>query len=216
MQIVFETHAISEDNESGVASGWNHGRLSDTGRVLAKELCDRRRTDGIQVVFTSDLRRAVETADIAFGDTGLPILHDWRLRECNYGVRNGAPRVELERTRREHLDEPYPGGESWRQAVRRVGRFLDDLHLGWKGSRVLVIGHTATRWAFEHYLNGIPLEDLIEAEFQWRPGWEYVTHEARLYPDRHLLAKPEMPGKTVVDLIGVIENAGIDVWLDGG
>ncbi|MBI4786124.1 MAG: histidine phosphatase family protein [Chloroflexi bacterium] len=173
IQIVFETHSISEDNERGVASGWHHGRLSEQGRRLAKDLGQRRRQDGIHTVFTSDLRRAVETAEIAFEDTPIPILLDWRLRECDYGDQNGMPTAELHPNRRQHLDQPYPGGESWRQAVHRVGRFLDDLGLRWKGARVLVIGHVATRWALEHYLNGVSLEDLVAAEFEWCPGWEY-------------------------------------------
>ena len=174
IQIVFETHSVSEDNEQGIATGWHPGRLSEKGRLLAQSLGERRSADGIRTVFTSDLRRAVETAEIAFGGTSTPILHDWRLRECDYGELNGMSRIELHRSRRHHLDEPYPGGESWRQAVQRVGRFLPDLHLRWAGSRVLVIGHIATRWALEHYLNGISLEELVEAEFNWQPGWEYL------------------------------------------
>lgn len=39
---------------------------------------------------------------------------------------------------------------------------------------MLIIGHVATRWAFDHFLNGIPLEDLIIAKFDWREGWEYI------------------------------------------
>ena len=54
-----------------------------------------------------------------------------------------------------------------------MGRFLDDLPLRWQGKRVLVIGHVATRWAFEHYLNGLPLEELIGADFAWQEGWTY-------------------------------------------
>jgi 2,3-bisphosphoglycerate-dependent phosphoglycerate mutase len=38
---------------------------------------------------------------------------------------------------------------------------------------VLVIGHVATRWAFDHLLNGVALEELIGADFGWREGWEY-------------------------------------------
>jgi alpha-ribazole phosphatase/probable phosphoglycerate mutase len=173
IRIVFETHSITEDNERGIATGWHPGRLSEKGRFLAKELGERRRNDGIRVVFTSDLRRAVETAEIAFGDTAIPILHDWRLRECDYGERNGAARNELEHTRREHLDHPYPAGESWRQATQRVEHFLDDLGVRWKSNRILVIGHIATRWALEHYLNGVPLEELAAAPFAWQAGWEY-------------------------------------------
>jgi broad specificity phosphatase PhoE len=70
--------------------------------------------------------------------------------------------------------EPYPGGESWRQAVTRVGRFLDDLPLRWAGQRVLIIGHMATRWGLDHLICGVPLEDLVTADCAWRPGWEYT------------------------------------------
>jgi broad specificity phosphatase PhoE len=175
IQIVFETHSITEDNEGGIATGWKPGRLSEKGRLLARELGARRRNDGIQVIFTSDLRRAVETVEIALGDSSIPILHDWRLRECDYGDQNGRLSAsDLHRARRQYLDEPYPGGETWRQAIYRVGCFLDDLPLRWERSRILVIGHVATRWGFEHYLNGVSLENLIEDEFTWRPGWEYL------------------------------------------
>jgi len=175
IQIVFETHSISEDNERGIATGWNHGRLSEKGRLLARELGARRRNDGIQVIFASDLRRAVETVEIALGDSSIPILHDWRLRECDYGDQNGSVSTsDLHRSRLHHLDEAYPRGEDWRHAINRVGRFLDDLRPRWEGFRVLVVGHVATRWGFEHFLNGVPLENLVEAEFTWRPGWEYL------------------------------------------
>ena len=110
---------------------------------------------------------------LAFAGTDLPILCDWRLRECDYGDRNGGPAVEHVRDRGRFLDTPYPGGESWRAAVSRVGWFLDDLPLRWQGRRVLVIGHVATRWALDHVIDGTPLEDLAAAEFEWQEGWEY-------------------------------------------
>lgn len=172
-EIVFETHSWSEDNDQGIATGWMPGRLSPRGRILAEQLGERRRHDGIAAVFTSDLRRAAETADIAFAGSSIPVLHDWRLRECDYGDYNGMPAAELHEHRDRYLDEPYPGGESWRQAVSRVGRFLDDLPLRWGDQRVLIIGHVATRWALDHLLNQVPLETLISADFAWREGWEY-------------------------------------------
>jgi broad specificity phosphatase PhoE len=174
IQVVFETHSVSEDNERAVASGWSHSRLAPRGRELAQELGRRRRRDGIDAVFSSDLRRSAETAEIAFADTGVPILLDWRLRECDYGHKNAGPAPEHVRHRARFLDEPYPGGESWSQAVARIGRFLDDLLLRWDGKRVLVIGHVATRWGLEHRLSGVPLEELIRADFIWQEGWEYV------------------------------------------
>jgi broad specificity phosphatase PhoE len=170
--VVFETHAISEDNEAGVATGWLPGRLSPRGRELAGELGKRRRADGLSVVFTSDLGRAVETVEIAFAGSALPVVPDTRLRECNYGELNGTPQPMKERM--EHLDEPYPGGESWRQAVERVAGFLGELRRGRDCERVLVVGHVATLYGLEIVANRRELEDLIGAPFEWRPGWEFV------------------------------------------
>jgi 2,3-bisphosphoglycerate-dependent phosphoglycerate mutase len=173
VDVVFETHSTSEDNERGVATGWLHSRLSEAGREQARRLGDRRRSDGLAAVFVSDLRRAVETAEIAFVDVDLPVLLDWRLRECDYGDGTRAPVAEHHVGRCQHLSKPYPNGESWEQAIFRVGRFLDDLSLRWDNSRVLVIGHVATRWALDHLLNGVPLTDLCAAQFEWQEGWEY-------------------------------------------
>lgn len=172
---MFETHSISVDNERGIATGWLDGVLSPTGRRLAKDLGDRRRDDGVAAVFTSDLRRAVETAEIAFEGSLIPIHQDRRLRECNYGELNGMPVLEHEheRERLQHVDERYPGGESYRQVTERVRDFLHDLSAGWDGKRVVVIGHSATRWALDHLLSGIPLEDVVAAPFAWQEGWLY-------------------------------------------
>ena len=141
-QIVFETHSTTEDNENGIATGWLPGRLSELGREQAADLGKRRRADGV-AVFSSDLDRSVETAEIAFGESAIPVLLDWRLRECDYGQLNGSVAAELHAHRAEHVDTPYPGGESWRQAVARVASFVADLPLRWSGQRILVIGHTA-------------------------------------------------------------------------
>jgi broad specificity phosphatase PhoE len=173
IEVVFESHSTTVDNEGGRATGWLPGQLSAQGQVQARQLGRRREDDGIIAVFSSDLARAAQTASIAFGQTAIPVLHDWRLRECDYGSRNGMPSSELHVGRLEHLDQPYPGGESWRQAVTRVSRFLTDLPLRWNGCRVLVIGHIATWWGLEHFINGVPLDNLAREDLARREGREY-------------------------------------------
>jgi broad specificity phosphatase PhoE len=168
--VVFETHSTSEDNEAGIATGWLGGALSRAGRAQAVQLGERRRHDGIDLVVASDLNRSIQTAAIAFqGTSEIPLRVDWRLRECDYGELNGMPRELLDEQRARRIDEPWPGGESWREAVARVSSFLDEL----RGGRVLLIGHIATRWALDHRVHGRSLEDLAAEEFDWRPGWEY-------------------------------------------
>lgn len=172
-RIVFETHSRTVDNERGIATGWLGGALSADGRALAEGLGERRRDDRLDAVFSSDLARAVETAEIAFAGTDIPVFLDWRLREIDYGELNGAPADAIAAERARRVDRPFPGGESYRDAVGRVASFLDDLRGGCAGGRVLLIGHTATRWALDHLLEGRRLEVVVAAPFDWREGWEY-------------------------------------------
>ncbi|PZF84843.1 histidine phosphatase family protein [Jiangella anatolica] len=175
VEIVFETHSLTEDNENGVATGWRPGRLSARGRRLAAELGARRRNAGLSAVFTSDLHRAVETARIAFAGTPVAIHHDPRLRECDYGELNGRPVAVLASRRAHHIDRPFPGGQSYRQVVDATRSFLHDLAAERDGEWVLVIGHSATKWALDCLLSGASLEDLVDAPFDWREGWHYTS-----------------------------------------
>ncbi|MEU5864014.1 MULTISPECIES: histidine phosphatase family protein [unclassified Nonomuraea] len=170
VKVVYETHSITVDNEIGVATGWLPGELSERGRELAAELGMRRR--GVDVVYCSDLRRAVETVEVAFGG-GKEVRLDARLRECDYGSYNGRPVSEVAALRRGHIDTPWPGGQSYRQVVAETAAFLGELREEWQGATVLVVSHSANRWALQNLLEGTPLEDLVDAPFAWQEGWEY-------------------------------------------
>jgi broad specificity phosphatase PhoE len=184
VEIVYETHSVSTDNEAGVATGWLPGQLSPRGRALARQLGQRHRSSGTAAVFVSDLARAVQTAQIAFADGGIPIHADARLRECNYGRPNGMPVAQLVAKRFRHIDQPYPDGQSYRQVVVQMRSFLRDLGADWDGCSVVVIGHSATRWALDCLLDGEALEDLVDAPFGWQEGWRYVLPTA--WPGQHL------------------------------
>ena len=56
IEIVYETHALTEDNERGIATGWLPGRLSVRGRDNAVQMGQRRRDDRISAVFSSKRR----------------------------------------------------------------------------------------------------------------------------------------------------------------
>lgn len=121
----------------------------------------------------SDLARAQETAEIALGGSGIPRFADARLRECDYGDLNGMPVARLAAERVRHVDEPWPGGESYRQVVERTSAFLRELAADREGGRVLVIAHSANRWGLQCLLDGEDLRHLVEAPFAWRAGWRF-------------------------------------------
>lgn len=174
VEIIYETHSVTTDNERGLATGWLPGELSERGRLLAAQMGERHRQNGLAAIFVSDLRRAVETVEVAFAESTIPIFQDARLRECNYGSLNGVSAAHVAAERARHINEPFPGGESYRQVVARVSQFLDDLARDWDGRSVLVVGHSATKWALDFLINGNSLEEIVAAPFEWREGWRYT------------------------------------------
>lgn len=176
VELVYETHSTSVDNECGIATGWLPGELSASGREQARLLGERRRDDGIAAVYASDLRRAIETAEIAFAGSGIPVHHDARLRECDYGELNGASVEQVTGVRRRHVDQPFPGGESYRQVVERTRAFLEDIVDMHDGERIVVIAHSANRWALDHLVGGLSLEELVDEPFAWQEGWRYLVN----------------------------------------
>ena len=134
IELVFETHSTTVDNEQGHATGWLPGQLSERGRMQARQLGRRRISDGITAVFSSDLARAAQTASAAFGTSGIPVLYDWRLRECDYGQRNGMPVAELHAGRREYLDRPTRAGKAGGWPLRASAGSWPTCHCAGTGS----------------------------------------------------------------------------------
>jgi len=180
LSLVYETHSLTQDNEAGIATGRLPGKLSAEGRRLATELGRRRRHDGIGAVFCSDLNRAVETARIAFEGSDIPLFFDWRLRECNYGDLNGAPVARVASMRRACIDRPFPGGQSYADTLVNTRAFLADAQRTFDGRRICVIAHVASKWALDVLVLGKALEVLVEQDFGWQEGWEYVVESSHL------------------------------------
>lgn len=176
VEVVFETHATTLDNERGFATGWRPGELSATGRENAADLGRRRRDDGVDLVITSDLARAVETCRIAFDGSGIEVRTDARLRECNYGDLNGAPVDVVHAERLARVDRPFPGGQSYREVTSAIRDLLDELLRDQDGRRAVLVGHAATKFSLDHLFTGRPLETAVTAPFGWREGWEHALN----------------------------------------
>lgn len=170
--IVFESHATSFDNEKHLASGHNDIELSPLGIQQARELGERYKDQALDVIFCSDLQRSYKTAEIAFGNR-FPIIKDKRLRECDYGDLTKHPSSEVDSVKEEHISLPFLNGESYEQIAKKMKEFLDDLKKNYGDKKIMIIGHRATQYGLECWINGISLKDLVSAPFKWQPGWVY-------------------------------------------
>ena len=172
MKVYFVPHAATTDNETGIASGWNDPPLSPKGELAAERLRDAFRGIRVDLVCCSDLKRAVDTAGIAFCE-GTPVRADRRLRETDYGDLNGAPRKEVDAVRKQHLEQPFPAGESIARSVARVRECLEELRQRHGAMTLVIVGHRATRYALETFDGSKSLADCLAAPAPEGPYAEY-------------------------------------------
>ena len=174
--IINEAHSTTLDNEKHIVSGWFDIPLSPLGEKQSLELGERYSNDSFAAIFCSDLQRAYKTAELALGNR-FPIIQDERLRECDYGdfTHRESSFVEAEKINR--ISIPFPNGESYLQTNTRMKSFLDDLSKKYEGKRVMIIGHRATQYGLEYWINKVSLEKKITTPWKWQPGWTYQLNK---------------------------------------
>ena len=73
-----------------------------------------------------------------------------------------------------HVEIPFPGGQSYAQVVDQTRDLLDEVRAEFDGARVLLVAHSANRWALQHLLDGTPVAEVVAVPFDWRPGWSWT------------------------------------------
>lgn len=171
--IIFESHSTTLDNEAHVSSGQHDIDLFELGIKQSYELGKRYKNNHFDAIFCSDLLRSYKSAELAFGDR-FPIIKDARLRECDYGDLTCHPSSERDREKPKRISVPFPNGESYEDATRRMKTFLEDLLKNYNGKKVMIVGHRATQYGLEHWIKGVSVSEAVTTPWKWQPGWEYV------------------------------------------
>lgn len=172
MKIYFAAHSTTTDNEAKLSSGWKDVGLSELGIRQSKEMGERFKDIKIDLICCSDLKRAVDTVEIAFSNK-YPVIVDQRLRELNYGDFNGKPSEIVEPMKKDHIKEPYLNGESYEQAIERVQNFYEELKEKYPDKTVLIVGHRATQYGLDTLVGGKTIEECLSTPFKWQSYWEY-------------------------------------------
>lgn len=177
MYLTYFVHGTTTDNEQGIATGWNPGELSVKGTEQAVQLGILTVGKRFDMVFCSDLHRAVQTAQLAFGSR-FPITPDARLREVSYGDWNGGKAADFKERMHAFVDTRYPNGESYTDVVRRMEDFLLFCKAHYAERSIAIVAHQAPQLALDVLLKGKTLDQAIDDDWRktgaWQPGWEFV------------------------------------------
>jgi broad specificity phosphatase PhoE len=150
-------HGETEMNSRALMQGYGADYpLNERGRRQAERAAARLTGAGITAIFSSDLPRALETAEIVAAEVGHEVRCDPRLREQDIGDWEGRswPDVTAEEVRamRGDLDFAPGGGESRRQVRDRVRPLIAELAGGTGGDYPLVVSHGGVLIAMMHDL----------------------------------------------------------------
>jgi broad specificity phosphatase PhoE len=176
VKITYFVHGTTTDNEENKSSGWNDVKLSDLGIQQSKDLTGLTARKVFDAVFTSDLNRAIASADLTWGDK-YPKFADKRLRECNYGDLNGKSSDVVEPLQEKSITTPMPNGESYEDVKARIIDFLDFIKREYEGKHIAIVAHKAPQLALDVLLKGMTWDEAFANDWRkqkaWQPGWEY-------------------------------------------
>jgi broad specificity phosphatase PhoE len=135
-KVLLARHGQTDDNREPLRfQGWRDTPLNEAGRRQAAELAERMSGQGIVSLWSSDLIRASETAEIVAARLGLEVRLDARLREANRGRWEGRLFRDVAREEPERFAAwmkagaswRFPGGESLREQQQRVLACVEEI-----------------------------------------------------------------------------------------
>jgi broad specificity phosphatase PhoE len=148
--LLLARHGESDWNREKRWQGFADRPLTDRGRQQAEELADRLVDTELDAVYSSDLQRARDSAEVVARRRGLAVTTTPDLREVDVGEWSGLTRAEAE----ERFPEAYArwlnGGEGWEngetyeQLAARVLKAMRRIAAAHDGGRVLVVAHGGT------------------------------------------------------------------------
>jgi len=147
--LLLARHGETEWNREERFQGHADPPLNETGREQAAALAEKLAGEPIEAVYSSDLHRASETAEIVAGRLGLPVERDAGLREIDVGSWQGLTRAQID-------GRPWDG-ETYEQHAERAMRALQAIAERHPEGRVLVVSHGGTLRRVQQAVLGEPL-----------------------------------------------------------
>ncbi|MCK5322376.1 MAG: histidine phosphatase family protein [Candidatus Aenigmarchaeota archaeon] len=148
-RLIFVRHGETDWNKRKILQGTSDIELNKNGLEQARKVALRLKSEKIDVIYSSPLKRAYQTACAIAGEQGIEVIRDDDLREVNYGVFEGRNIDELKNDElwKERKKDKYnfkpPGGESYKEffdkTILAIKRILKDN----RGKTILISSHSA-------------------------------------------------------------------------
>jgi len=142
MKLILTRHGKTDENIAGIIMGQLPGKLSEAAISGTEELRDKIKNIKLDVIYSSDLKRCVDTATILKGNSNVRIILEPGLRETHFGKYQGKPYSLVKGDYVSNLQKKFPGGESNTDLIRRVIDTINNIYQHNKNKTVLIVTHS--------------------------------------------------------------------------
>jgi len=174
MKIFVTRHGQTEWNALGRLQGRKDIELNEVGREQALITGKKIKDEKIDIIITSPLKRARETAEIINKQFDVEIVEDDRLMERCYGDFEGITKTELKEKKKQYpeIDDACNylkninifNMETMQDLCARIYEFLDEIITKYKDENVLIVTHGSASIPIKCYFMKYPLENLVDRE----------------------------------------------------
>jgi broad specificity phosphatase PhoE len=161
--IFLARHGESDWNAANRFQGHSDRPLTDLGREQAQALAELVAAENVEAIYSSPLKRALDTARIVAARSGLEVIEDEDLREVDTGSWSGLSRAEVQERYPEGFERWTSGGagwedgESYEEMADRTLQALRKITDGHPGGRVLIVSHGGPIRAIQAAANGMDI-----------------------------------------------------------
>lgn len=173
MKIYITRHGETEWNQKRLMQGWMDSNLTEKGIENAKRLGESLKEIHFDVIYSSPLGRALDTAKYINGESNTKIVLMESLKEMGFGIWEGIEHSKIKELyfeqhtnfwERPHLYKPQGDGESFEGLLIRVKKAWDEI-LKAGGNNILVVTHAVVLKALYMIIKNLELKDLWDPPF---------------------------------------------------
>jgi broad specificity phosphatase PhoE len=164
MRLYLVRHAESLENMLEVLAGRTPGELTENGILQTQALADQISVIQFNAIYSSPLKRALDTANILALGKDIKIQQDPRLTERDLGIYTGKSRheVDFKQLDLDNAENKAKGVEPISMITKRTASFLDfTLDQHHDQDNILAISHSNSIRAFHMNISGVNFEQAL-------------------------------------------------------
>lgn len=173
LRLILVRHGQTACNTGDIWHGWDDCSLTEIGLQQAEAVAARLASEPVAAVYSSDTRRAWQTASAIAARHSLNPIPEDRLRERNAGEYEGVAVTDIvaryptlwEERAADYWGWRPPAGESLQEVLERALGVIEKLKREYDGRTAVAVSHMATTRTLISYLAGIPMERTFDLEF---------------------------------------------------